>query len=244
MAKNTTIAVTALLAGAIALPASGAGRITAPGTDSASSIEILSWSWGMSNSNSSSSPRRTASPEVCNPCTAPADAAASSAPQPGPTISGSTVTTAREAGSGMATGRRQHQPMPVRATSGDCDDTCDSTIAPTGAFSSLTRQASVDRFTVSVANLPATLARFCTTPDAPQTLSLAMDGENYELSIVKVQGCPSAGRSGDMPNRISMNMSRQGAPACSSGACTADAVQLTFTGSMKHTKTGHVTLMK
>lgn len=217
--KGTTIIVVALLASAVSLPAFGAGRITAPGAAAASSIEVLSWSWGMSNSNSTGSPRRTA------------DAAA--VPQPGPTISGSGVTTAREAGSGMATGRRQHQPMPMRATGGDCDDTCDSTTAAPGAFSSLARQDSVDRFTVSVANLPATLAQFCTAPDAPQTLSLAMDGETYDLSIAKVQGCPA---------RISTNMSR--AATCASGACAADTVQLTFTGSMKHTKTGHVTLMK
>lgn len=240
MANKATITVAVLLAGAVALPVSGAGRITASGTDASSSVEVLSWSWGASNSGSSGSPRRTSSPNVPEP----AGAAAASPPRPGPTLSGSDLTTARDAGSGMATGRRQHKPLPVRATDNDCDDTCDSTTAPAGAFSSLTRRASVDRFTVSVANSPETLARFCTAPDAPQSLSLNMDGDIYDLSMSKVHGCPGTGKNGDMPNRISMNMSRQGAPACSSGTCTTDAVALTFTGSMKHTKTGHVTLMK
>jgi hypothetical protein len=56
-----------------------------------------------------------------------------------------------------------------------------------------------------------------------------------------------------MPNRISMNMSvprqTQGASfgeRCAPGTCAADAtVFVTLTGGqMKHTRTGHVTLMK
>ncbi len=89
---------------------------------------------------------------------------------------------------------------------------------------------------------------------AKATLRTATD--EFEISQA-MASCDSSASSrlgnGGMPNRISMNMTvpkqTQGATfgeRCAAGACAADEpVFITLTGGqMKHTKTGHVTILK
>ncbi|MBK6801274.1 MAG: FG-GAP repeat protein [Novosphingobium sp.] len=99
------------------------------------------------------------------------------------------------------------------------------------------------------------LAKVCSGKHIAKAV-LRAGADEFELTGASA-ACDSGARSSalasSMPNRISMNMSvprqTQGASfgeRCAPGTCAADAtVFVTLTGGqMKHTRTGHVTLMK
>jgi hypothetical protein len=114
----------------------------------------------------------------------------------------------REAGSGLATGRRQHQPV-IRKVVGDLDGDGALDVAET---------SKLDEAPALVFEAPtADEGALCGTTDHLRTGKLtAPDGAVYDLNTISV--------------------------VCSGSDGALRTVALT--GSMKHTKTGHVTLMK
>ena len=137
------------------------------------------------------------------------------------------VASPRDAASGLATGKRQHKPLVCRVGGGDCDD-----------LSTLDRVAEVQGFSVTLDQASAgALGRCAGGKHFPKATLTARDGSTIELSNVDVSACTAS-------PPVS---SRQATAACvSSGQCPSSTgtVTLTLTGEMRHTKTGHVTLMK
>lgn len=99
------------------------------------------------------------------------------------------------------------------------------------------------------------LAKMCSSLNF-QKIEFRVADDSYDITGATAS-CDSSPDSrlntGNMPNRISMNMTvpkqTQGATfgeRCAAGTCAADAtVFVTLTGGqMKHTKTGHVTILK
>lgn len=137
----------------------------------------------------------------------------------------------RDAASGMATGRRTHLP-----------------------FSTLHAQSEISSFSISLDGAtPQAVALCARGKHIPQAI-LTARGEDYELTDAYVGSCDAssggaAARGGGTRTGwdLATNKGARTAappPACVSGACPAQMVTLTITGSLKHTKTGHVTLLK
>lgn len=114
----------------------------------------------------------------------------------------------REAGSGLATGRRQHQPV-IRRVTGDLDGD--------GALDAA-ETSKLDQAPPLTFEVPATdEGGLCGKTDHFRTGKLtAPDGTIYDLDTINV--------------------------VCSGSDGAARTI--TLAGNMKHTKTGHVTLMK
>jgi hypothetical protein len=195
-------ALTALIAAGPALAASADYYLVIDGIDgeASSAAKVSSWSFGASQTSSAPMPSgRTTSPlyeEKGRETDSPLAGAKASA------------VTAREAGSGMATGRRQHQPV-IRKVVGDLDGDGGLDFAEAGQL------AEVDALQLSLP--PEMASSLCGKTDHLRSGHiLSSDGTVYDLGTIKT--------------------------ACmgSDGAAT----RLALTGSMKHTKTGHVTLMK
>jgi type VI protein secretion system component Hcp len=184
--------------------------------EAAASIEVASWSWGTSNAAGVSSPR--------------------------------------DAASGQATGRRQHTPSVTtgqrtrgRATFSDLSMTRGADMSTLGAVSE------VQAFSLTFDKASPVLAKVCQGKHFA-SVQLRGRGETFVLENAAVTGCasPVADTPGELSRQGNWNQKasnkRSAAPSsggCDSGVCTADnPVTLTMTGQMRHTKTGHVTLMK
>lgn len=152
-----------------------------------------------------------------------------------------TAASPRDSSTGLATGRRL---VPVgdtpaaartrgRATINDLSFTRSSDI------SALATLAEVQGFSLVLDRASPVLARVCAQGTHIPKVTLSARTDQWTLDNTVVSGCavvPPLIRSGVDP-----------APAdgrCISGQCPASMVTLTVTGTAKHTKTGHVTLLK
>jgi hypothetical protein len=214
--------------------------------EAATSGEVLSWSWGTSN------------PGVA----APRDAASGQAT--------GKVQSPRDPASGMSTGKRMHKPWPIAGTSAECGTSCavGGVHVATGDVDGDGRAEVVpietvdelNGFSMSFDKASPVLAKLCASGKHFPKATLTARGTEYSIEAMSVSGCPAPASApaaklnagdGSMPNRISMNVTvpkqTQGATfgeKCTAGLCPAGMVTLTFTGQLKHAKTGHVTVLK
>lgn len=220
--------------------------------EAAVSGEIVGYSWGMSN------PGTVAQANV----TAPRD------------MSSGQASGKREAPSGLPTGKRTHKPAVTVTASQNTQSLRESpTRASTGGvavaagdldgdgvadFLDATRVAEVDGFTLTFDKASPVLARLCANGKHFPKATIVARGQELVIEHGTVSGCAAGAAQriaidGSMPNRISMNVTvpkqTQGATfgekVCAGMACPApEVVTVTITGQMKHTKSGHVTLLK
>ena len=159
------------------------------------------------------------------------------------------------AGSPSGTGRLRESPtLPsrhyttrARVAAGDLDG--DGT-------ADLASASDIQGFTLSFDKASPQLAKLCATGTHIAHATIKARAETFELAEATVTACSNTtqttGSRDSMPNRISMNVTvpkqTQGATfgeRCLAGNCAASPeVRITLTGQLKHTKTGHVTLMK
>lgn len=171
----------------------------------------------------------------------------------------STVTSPREAGSGQASGKRQHGAVRVQASqntqslraaapqaTGDLDG---------DGLPELSYAATVPEITALTLTIDKATPQLFKVCDGKHfgTVVITRGSDSYEIagaSATCSDGSAASRASGDMPNRISMNVTtpKQSQRSdfgsrCQAGVACAVTVTLTG-GQMKHTKTGHVTLLK
>ena len=195
-------------------------------------IEVMSWSFGATNSSSASSG----------------------------SMGAGRVVAPRDVATGQSSGKRQHQPVRVQASQNSQSLRESPSRASTGGVSvaagdvdgdgraDLSVAAAADElqnFTITLDGASPQAAALCATGKHFPKATLTARGEVYSLDHAVVASCSST------PARISTNLSvakqTQGATfgeRCNAGQCPASSITLTLTGQMKHTKTGHVTLMK
>ena len=197
--------------------------------EAAAEIEVLSWSWGVSNAGSMSS--SAGSGMVASP---------------------------RDAASGQATGRHQHHPSvtasqntqslresPTRASTGQTAAKAsysDLSVMRQPDPSSLASLSEVQGFSLTLDKASPMLAKVCAQGQHIPKATLSIRAQQLELENVMVSSCAAVPPPAPAGPRQS-----QGATfgeQCISGQCPAEMVTLTITGQMKHTKTGHVTLLK
>lgn len=152
--------------------------------------------------------------------------------------------------SGMSAGRVSNVPPPVRGRRIGPDMEPD--------LRALASVSEVQGFTVRFSKSSPLLARMCAKGNHIPKATIKARGETYELIGATVAECAIVGQTiGDgyrdtAPARISTNMTTpkqtQGVDfgqRCAGAACSPPPeVTMTLTGQMRHTKTGHVTLMK
>ena len=201
--------------------------------ESAVSGEVLSWSLGASNPTSIGSSG----------------------------MSAGRVTSPRDAASGQATGRRQHHPAPTAAGSSV------STLAGGGSgaaaasyargaapamqadLATLDTQSEIQGFTLTFGKSSPVLAKVCSGQHiASATLTSRNKQKAWLVSNFRVTGCTDAGQP-VVQSATTSSTRESSAPSmserCASGQCAATGdVSVTFTGQMRNTKTGHVTLLK
>lgn len=147
------------------------------------------------------------------------------------------VTAPRDAASGLATGRRTHKPVrAVTATdSAAVAGITGGAVAgrTVGDLSSVAAQNEIQGFSLSFDKASPVLAKLC-SGGAVTGGQVSGHGETYTLENAQFS-CPA-------PKQT------QGATfgeRCNAGVCTAGAlVTVVVTGQLKHTKSGHVTLLK
>lgn len=226
--------------------------------EAASSAEILSWSWGASNPSSAAaatdravSPRDAASGNRSHKSGHTGlTASQNSQSLRGSPANDSTADTRRKnaapkGGWDLATGKGARTSS---SKDGDCDDACAAT--PTHIVTGdvdgdgqpdLAAVASRDEitgFSITFDKASPVLARHCAQGQHIKDAKITRLSEIvYELQDVVVTGCAATGEaakgSGGGAGKASM-----------SDLSVMNGVTLTLTGSMKHTKTGHVTLLK
>lgn len=153
------------------------------------------------------------------------------------------VASPRDAASGLATGRRDSGPRVTasqntqslrgRATYSDLSLTRNSDISALGTL------AEVRGFGLTLDKASPILAKLCAQGTHFPKATLSARADQWTLENAVVSGCTA------VPPQVSSGLGR--APAdgrCVSGQCPAEMVTLTVTGTAKHTKTGHVTLLK
>lgn len=212
--------------------------------ESASTIEVQSWSFGVCNAAQCSTPNQR------------------------------TVITAREAGSGMATGKGSKPPASswnlstmkgaraaaggVNVAAGDLDGDGAADLAYAGTV------PEVFALSFTFQKIESTWRKVCQGKHFDK-VTLRSASDTFEISGATVSCAAGGGAAAasyaatgkaannSMPNRISMNVTTpkqtQGATfgeKCQAGlACAGDKMTVTLTGGqMKHTKTGHVTILK
>lgn len=196
--------------------------------ESSSSIQIESFSWGVSQQGASSTVGSGGA------VAAPRDAAS------GLPTGRRTAEAPRDAASGLATGKRTHKPIRMTSSSDASAGTGGARVAAgdvTGDGRSdlahLVTQDEIQGFSLSFDKASPVLAKLCS--GAPPTGGqLSGRGETYTLENAAFS-CPA-------PKQT------QGATfgeRCSAGVCPAGAlITVVVTGQLKHTKSGHVTLLK
>jgi hypothetical protein len=206
----------------------------APGT-----IEVNSWSWGASNPTSVGSGGMSAGRVV-----SPRDSA--SGQSSGRSARGDVRVTASQ-------NTQSLRESPTRASTGKIVGDLDGD--GRAELAAMTSQAELQNFTLSFEQSNPTLSRVCAGKHIAKA-NLRGRGDEFVVenaTITCTQNPPSGSAARDsMPNRISMNVTTpkqtQGATfgeRCGAGTCPAASVTMTFTGGqMRHTKTGHVTLLK
>lgn len=210
----------------------------------ASTVEVLDWSWGASNPTVAASDERVA---------APRDAASGQA-------------------SGKRMHKPMTMTMTMATHDGtDCDDAnCDRAASGSGDgvtgtsgrpdLAAAASQSEVRDFSLTIPAEMAERSQLCKGKHFAKA-TITGRGMDYQLEDVTVTSCTAATapiasaqeKSGEMPGRISTNVTTpkqtQGATfgeKCAAGAACAAPVTITMTltGQMRHTKSGHVTLLK
>lgn len=215
--------------------------------ESAGTIEVHSWSFGVCNAGQCSTPSQR------------------------------TVLTAREAGSGLATGKTGKSGKPsaaswdlatakgarlaasgqVNVAVGDLDGDGAADLAYAGAVSE------VFGLSFTFQKIEGVWREICGGKHFDKVTLRSATGDAFEITGAAASCAAGGGAaaasyaatgktSNAMPNRLSMNVTTpkqtQGATfgeKCQAGLQCAGAVTMTLTGGqMKHTKTGHVTLLK
>lgn len=227
--------------------------------EASSTIEIASWSFGVCNAG------------TCQTVVAPRERATGQATgkrqhgvvrvqasqntqslRESPSKASDGKTSAPKTGWDLATGKGARTAAAgVNVATGDLDGDGAADLAYAGTIDE------VSSFTLSFDKASPVLAKLCAqgTHFPKATLSGA-DG-SFELENAIVSSCTTGqpaiteNNKSSMPNRLSMNVTvpkqTQGATfgeKVNAGMETTGAMKLTITGQLKHTKTGHVTLMK
>lgn len=204
--------------------------------EASSSVEISSWSWGASN--------------------------------PGIAIDEPGVRAAaapRDAASGLATGKRTHKPIRVRGSadqaaggvnvaSGDLDGDGRADFADTAGL------PEVEQFTLTFDKATPKLMESCAKGTHFPKATIKMRTASFTLENATVVSCTTGqpaivenkiNGNNQMPNRISMNVTTpkqtQGATfgeKVNQGLHAAGSMVVQLSGQLKHTKTGHVTILK
>lgn len=240
--------------------------------EASSNVEILSWSWGASNPSSAvASTDQVVSPR--DVATGQASGKRQHKPIRSTVTASQNTQSLRESPTKASTGGTQSKSTAPKASwdlatnkgartaspsDSDCVDTCDSTTG--GDLAAVARQDEITGFSITIDKASPVLARYCAQGQHIKDAKITRQSQIvYELQDVVVSGCPATGEpaagggSGGGAGKVSVSdlsvmKQTQGASfgeRCSSGQCVqADGVALTITGSMKHTKTGHVTLLK
>lgn len=172
----------------------------------------------------------------------------------------------RDVATGQSSGKRQHKPIRLYGSSTD--------IAASGVkvavgdvngdgftdFADTAGMPEVEAFTLTFDKSTPELAKMCAKGNHFPNATIKARGASYSLENAVVVSCTTAQpkitenqRTADnsMPNRISMNVSTpkqtQGATfgeKVQAGMQAAGQVSVVVTGQLKHTKSGHVTLLK
>lgn len=193
--------------------------------ESAVDIEVLSWSWGATNPGSATAPAGSGQ-----------------------------VTSPRDSASGQATGRHQHHPSvtasqntqslresPTRASTGQTAARAtfsDLNFMRRPELSTLASLGEVQGFSVTLDKSSPILAKLCAQGTHIPKATLTARGEQWSLDHAVVSGCDA------VPPAPRQTQGATFGERCVSGQCPAEMVALTITGQAKHTKTGHVTLLK
>lgn len=193
--------------------------------ESGSSIQIESFSWGISQQGASSTVGSGGA------VAAPRDAAS------GLATGRRTAEAPRDAASGLATGKRTHKPirMVAPAEGSSVSGIAGGAVAARvqGDMSPVATQDEIQGFSLSFDKASPVLAKLCSGTHIANA-QLSGRGETYTLENAQFS-CP-------VPKQT------QGATfgeRCNAGVCTAGAlVTVVVTGQLKHTKSGHVTLLK
>lgn len=207
--------------------------------EAAVSGEVMSWSLGASNPTSIGSSGMSAGRVV-----SPRDPASGQAS--GKRSHGHPSVTASQNTQSLRESPTRASPVAVAAGDVSGDGRAD--------LVTVARQGEVSGFTLHFDKASPVLARVCGGKHIASA-QLRGRGETFVLENVLVTACaeasPAAGSAGKVSVSDLSYMGRrqtQGATfgeRCRAGACTATAdVSVTITGQMRHTKTGHVTLMK
>lgn len=240
--------------------------------ESAATIEISSWSWGVSNPSVAEhhevkSPRDAASGLATGkrqhePIIIVRGSAALASSGGGAAAASYAATGRMGAGKASMSDlsvMREGAAGGVNVAVGDVNGDGMVDFADAGAASE------VSQFTLQFDNASPELAAKCATGKHFPKATITARGTSYVLEDAVVTSCTTGQpqivenqRTGDqMPNRISMNVTtpkqtqgatfgekvNQGLHAAGS-ALAQGAMRMTVTGQLKHTKTGHVTLLK
>lgn len=240
--------------------------------EAAATIEISSWSWGTSNPSASEnhevkSPRDAASGLATGkrqhePIIIVHGSAAQAAAGSGAAAASYAATGRMGAGKASMSDlsvMREGAAAGVNVAVGDVNG--DGLVD----FADTDNASEVSQFTLQFDKSSPELATKCVKGTHFPTAIITARGTSYVLEDAVVTGCITGQpqivdnkRTGDqMPNRISMNVTtpkqtqgatfgekvNQGLQAAGS-ALAQGAMRMTLTGQLKHTKTGHVTILK
>lgn len=188
--------------------------------ESSAPIEVASWSFGASNPSLS----------------APRDAASGMA-------SGkrADVVSPRDPASGQATGKRMHKPFRMDTSSSDASagagakvSVSDLSVMRSTDLMAVSAQDSIEGFSLTFDKASPVLAKVCGGKHFPKATLSGRSGD-FELQDITVTSCT-------VPKQT--QGATFGERCVSGGECPATGVTVSMTGQMKHTKTGHVTLLK
>ena len=222
--------------------------------EASSSIEISSWSWGASNG--------VVAPRDVSSGQSSGKRSSIAIDEPGVRAA---VAAPRDAASGQATGKRTHKPVRmtgsaaavpggVTVATGDLDGDGLVDLADTAAL------PEVEQFTLTFDKATPKLMESCAKGTHFPKATIKMRTASFTLENATVVSCTTGqpaivdnkiNGNNQMPNRISMNVTTpkqtQGATfgeKVNQGLHAAGSMVVQLSGQLKHTKTGHVTILK
>jgi hypothetical protein len=198
------------------------------------------WSFGACNAGQCttiSSPRDAASSQSAGKSAGKGDVKVTASQNTQSLRESPTRASSGKAGWDLATGKGARSAGGVNVAAGDVDGDGLADLAYVAT------QSEVSSFTLTFQKIEATWRQVCNGKHiAKATLRTATD--SYELSGVTVSCAAGASGAGGLVRKQTQGSSF--GERCDAGVCTADGgIDMVLTGGqMKHTKTGHVTLLK